>query len=122
VRSRFGWELPVVVLGFSQGASMAWRAALLGGHEIAAAVALAGDIPPELAELPDGTPFPARALIARGDEDEWYDDAKLTRDRALLAPRSTDLEELVFPGGHVWSDPFREAVGGLLDRVADAGD
>jgi len=119
VRSRFGWELPVVLLGFSQGASMAWRAALLGGHEIAAAVALAGDVPPELGELPAATPFPPLALIARGDEDEWYDDAKLVRDRELLAARSTALEELVFPGGHVWSDPFREAVGKLLERTAD---
>jgi len=120
VRSRFGWELPVVVLGFSQGASMAWRAALLAGHEVAAAVALAGDIPPELADLPSATPFPERALIARGDEDEWYDDAKLGRDRALLAPRATKLDELVFPGGHVWSDPFREAVAGLLRQIESA--
>lgn len=120
VRSRFGWELPVVVLGFSQGASMAWRAALLGGHEIAAAVALAGDIPPELGELAPESPFPPRALIARGDGDEWYDAAKLARDRELLSSRSTGLAELVFPGGHVWSDPFRDAVGELLGTVGES--
>ena len=39
VRPRFGLKVPVVALGFSQGASMAWRAALLAGHEIEAAIA-----------------------------------------------------------------------------------
>ena len=31
LRARFGWRVPVAVVGFSQGASMAWRAALLAG-------------------------------------------------------------------------------------------
>jgi predicted esterase len=52
VRPEIGWTVPLAFLGFSQGASMAWRAALLAGHGGAPApkvVALAGDIPPELA-------------------------------------------------------------------------
>jgi len=118
VRARCGWRLPVVLLGFSQGASMAWRAAVLAGHEIAALAALAGDVPPELAELPAPTPFPRRALIARGADDNWYDAAKLDADRARLAGRGIELEALVFPGGHEWSDGFRGAVSRLLAEVA----
>jgi predicted esterase len=114
VRSRFGWRLPVAVLGFSQGASMAWRAALLAGHEIAAVAALAGDIPPELAELPPSTPFPARALLARGEADEWYDAARLTADRALLDAREVEVDELVFAGGHEWTDEFRRRAAALV--------
>ena len=114
LRVRFGWRVPVALLGFSQGASMAWRAALLAGHEIAATVALAGDLPPELAELPPSTPFPARALVARGEGDDWYSAEKLEADRARLAPRVPGLETLVFPGGHEWTDPFRAAAGELL--------
>jgi predicted esterase len=116
LRERFGWRLPVVVLGFSQGASMAWRAALLAGHEIAAAVALAGDLPPELAQLPTSTPFPARALIARGDADDWYTAEKLEADRERLAPRVGALETLIFPGGHEWTDAFRRAAGEFVSR------
>jgi predicted esterase len=118
VRARFGWRLPVATLGFSQGASMAWRAALLAGHEIAAVVALAGDVPPELARLPPSTPFPARALLARGDADAWYDAAKLATDRERLAGRGVAIEELVFSGGHEWTEPFRAAAADLLGRVA----
>lgn len=114
VRARCGWRLPVATLGFSQGASMAWRAALLCGHEIAAVVALAGDLPPELAALPPSTPFPHRALLARGDGDAWYDAAKLATDRERLAGRRTEVEELTFAGGHEWSDSFRHATSALL--------
>jgi predicted esterase len=117
VRRRFGWRLPVVLLGFSQGASMAWRAALLGGHEIEAVVTLAGDIPPELARLPPSTRFPRRVLLARGDGDLWYDEAKFAADAALLAPRTSSVERLVFVGGHEWSDVFRAAVGELLNAL-----
>jgi predicted esterase len=118
VRARFGWRLPVAVLGFSQGASMAWRAALLGGHEIAAAIALAGDIPPELGALPASSPFPAAALVARGEGDEWYSAEKLAADLALLASRATEVESLVFAGGHEWADEFRSATARLLERAA----
>jgi predicted esterase len=118
VRARFGWRLPVATLGFSQGASMAWRAALLAGHEVAAVIALAGDVPPELADLPPSTPFPRRALLARGDADTWYDAAKLATDCERLAGRGVAIDELVFPGGHEWTDPFREATARLLGRIA----
>ncbi len=114
VRARFGWRLPVILLGFSQGASMAWRAAVLGGHEIAAVVSLGGDVPPELGELPPETPFPRRALLARGERDDWYDEAKLATDAALLDRRGVDAQRLVFPGGHEWSEEFRQATGGML--------
>lgn len=118
VRARFGWPLPVVALGFSQGASMAWRAALLCGHEVAAVAVLGGDLPPELGALPVDAPFPRRALLARGDRDDWYDGDRLAADRARLAGRGVEIEELVFAGGHEWSDAFRAAAGALLEAVS----
>jgi predicted esterase len=119
-RARFGWRLPVVALGFSQGASMAWRAALLAGHEIAAVVTLGGDIPPELGRLPEGSRFPPLNLLARGAADEWYGEARLEADRALLAARGVEVVTLEFPGGHEWSEPFRAAVGGVLDDLEES--
>jgi predicted esterase len=117
VRRRFGWRLPVALLGFSQGASTAWRAALLGGHEVDAVIALAGDVPPELARLPPA-PFPRRALLARGDADDWYTEAKLAADEALLLARGIAVERFVFTGGHQWSDEVRAAVAALLRGAA----
>jgi len=119
-RARFGWRLPVVALGFSQGASMAWRAALLAGHETAAVAALGGDLPPELAGLAAGAPFPRRALLARGESDEWYTAEKIAADRARLAARGVELTELVFAGGHEWTDAFAGAAGALLERAGAA--
>lgn len=118
VRPRFGWRLPLVFLGFSQGVAMAWRAAVASGHGAAALVALAGDVPPELLELPAEVPFPQRILIARGTLDDWYTEAKMAEDVAALAARGVAAEALVFEGGHVWSDPFRAAVGQLLSGLA----
>ncbi|MCZ7650014.1 MAG: phospholipase [Thermoanaerobaculia bacterium] len=118
LRERFGASLPIVLVGFSQGAAMAWRAALLAGHETAAVAALGGDLPPELGELPAGQPFPPRALLARGTADEWYTAERMEADRGALAARGTAVTTLEFPGGHEWSDPFRAALGELLAETA----
>lgn len=115
VRPEIGWTVPLAFLGFSQGASMAWRAALLAGHGGAPApkvVALAGDIPPELASH-DG-PFPPKVLLAHGDKDEWYNAKKLQTDIHLLQARGIHPQTLIFAGGHAWTDEFRLAAGEFL--------
>lgn len=115
VRPEVGWTVPLAFLGFSQGASMAWRAALLAGHGGAPApkvVALAGDIPPELARH-EG-PFPDSVLLAHGDQDEWYDQKKLSADCQLLQAKGIHPQTLTFQGGHTWTDAFRQAAGAFL--------
>ena len=115
VRPEIGWTVPLAYLGFSQGASMAWRAAVLAGHGGAPApkvVALAGDIPPELASH-EG-PFPEKVLIAHGDQDEWYTREKLAADIQLLQTKVVHPQTLTFAGGHAWTDDFRQAAGAFL--------
>ena len=115
VRPEIGWTVPLAFLGFSQGASMAWRAALLAGHGGAPppkVVALAGDIPPELASH-DG-PFPEKVLLAHGDKDEWYGQEKLAVDVQLLQTKGIHPQALTFAGGHAWTDEFRRAAGEFL--------
>ncbi len=115
VRPEIGWTVPLAFLGFSQGASMAWRAAVLGGHGGAPppkVVALAGDIPPELARH-EG-PFPAEVLVAHGDQDEWYTREKLSADVQLLQTKGIQPQTLTFQGGHTWTDSFRQAAGAFL--------
>jgi predicted esterase len=104
--------------GFSQGAAMAWRAAVdgAGGSATAApcraVVALGGDVPPDLDDLA-ALPV-ARALLGRGSDDEWYTPEKLAADRARLRVRGLTPEVCEFPGGHEWTSSFREAAGAFL--------
>ena len=115
VRPEVGWTVPLAFLGFSQGASMAWRAAVLGGHGGAPrpkVVALAGDIPPELAKH-EG-PFPEKVLLAHGDQDEWYTAEKLKTDIQLLQAKGVQPQTLSFQGGHTWTDDFRQVAGAFL--------
>lgn len=120
VRPEVGWTVPLAFLGFSQGASMAWRAAVLAGHGGTPApqvLALAGDIPPELAKH-EG-PFPEKVLLAHGDQDEWYNQEKLQTDVQLLQAKGIHPQTLTFQGGHAWTDDFRQAAGAFLRPTPD---
>ena len=97
----------LVFLGFSQGAAMAARAA---AHiPSAGLILLGGDIPPDARELP----MPP-LLLARGNRDEWYSEAKFKEDLRFVSPVKT----LVFDGGHEWTDEFRAAAGEFLAGLA----
>lgn len=100
----------LVFSGFSQGASMAARAA---AHiPCAGLILLGGDVPPEVKT--DGAPMPP-VLLARGTRDDWYTVEKFDADVAFLAPR-TEVMQCVFEGGHEWTDAFRAAAGEFLLR------
>lgn len=103
-----------VCVGFSQGASMAYRAALRSGHEAAGIIALAGDIPPEIKD--DHSVAWPKVLIGVGDREEWYAGDKLDADLAFLTTRGVDHQVVRFTGGHEWTDEFRAAVGTWLTR------
>lgn len=102
----------LVFVGFSQGAAMAYRAALHSPHPVASIVALAGDIPPEL-KADESLAWPP-VLIGVGDREEWYAGPKLEDDLAFLAARGITHEVVRFAGGHEWTDRFRAAVGARL--------
>lgn len=110
---------PIALLGFSQGTAMAYRAAVHGGVSPVAVVALAGDVPPELAEM-DDLPFD-EVLIGRGAEETWYTREQLDRDVSLLEVRGVRIEVSEFAGGHEWTDEFRHAASRFLRRAAGSG-
>jgi predicted esterase len=94
-------EIPLFTLGFSQGVAMAFRAAVRGRRRASGVVAVGGDVPPELLE--DATvAFPA-VLLARGERDDWYTNAKLDADADALRARRVPVETLVYPGAHEWT-------------------
>lgn len=113
---------PLVVSGFSQGTCMAWRAAALALDDCAGVVALGGDVPPELADV-EWRSRP-RALIGHGSADSWYTAEKQAADLALLAAVGSgaglEVELCEFTGGHEWMDPFRQAAGEFLARLASS--
>lgn len=106
----------IVCVGFSQGASMAWRAAVLGRRRADGIVALAGDIPPELRTVPAEN-FPI-ALVAGGTRDEWYTEAKMQADLDLLEEKGAPHGRFRFDGGHECTDEFRKELGKFLSALA----
>lgn len=111
-------ELPrpetLVFIGFSQGATMAARAAAYAA-KAAGLILLGGDIPPEIHDDPDAT-FPP-VLLARGQTDDWYTDEKFKKDLRYLESR-TAVTPLVFAGGHEWTDDFRNAASQFLRSLS----
>lgn len=111
VREDFPTRDPLVCVGFSQGAAMAYRAAA-AGLPCQALVALGGDLPPDVA-TGDLSAFP-RVLIGRGSTDPWYAEEKLAADVELLRSRGVSVDVCAFQGGHEWSDSFYQAAADLL--------
>jgi predicted esterase len=114
-------EYPTVsrwaLTGFSQGVAMAYRTTAGAPHPLHALVALAGDVPPDVAAggMNDFPPV----LIGRGTGDSWYSDEKLAADLDTLAARGVAAEPHVFTGGHEWAPPFLTRAGAFLSAHLD---
>jgi predicted esterase len=107
---------PMIYAGFSQGVAMAYRAAASVPRPCDGVIALAGDVPPDVAPVAAGLPA---VLIGRGTEDAWYSDEKMARDVATLRGAGVGVAEHVFTAGHVWEESFIARAGAFLDeRIA----
>ena len=110
-----------VACGFSQGAAMAWRSAVrlaVASERPArcrAVIALGGDLPPDLDDLP-ALPF-EQVLLGRGRRDEWYTPEKLAADRERLGRLGLVPEVHEFDGGHEWTAEFQRRAGDFLQRM-----
>ena len=102
---------PLVYLGFSQGASMAYRAAMLGERAALGVIAIAGDIPPEVKSV--GSRSWPRVLIGAGTRDEWFA-KKIDDDVAFLRGRDVPADVIRYDGAHEWTDELRRAIGEWL--------
>ena len=116
VRQECGIDGQVVYCGFSQGVAMAYRAARRAGHPCRGVIALAGDVPPELMDAPDGDWPPV--LVGRGTTDAWYTEGKMAADLAFLEGVGAVVTPIVFDGGHAWTDAIRAAAGRFLASVS----
>ncbi len=89
-----------VFAGFSQGAGMAFRAAVQRPPGTVSVITAGGDVPPEL--TPAGLSRLSRVLIARGASDAWYPEAQFTADQQRLRDAAVPVQPLEFEGGHGW--------------------
>jgi len=102
----------LVFIGFSQGASMAARAAVRGARRAAGLIMLGGDIPPDVRDAAAEWP---PALIGCGDKDAWYREL-VESDETFLKSRGIPHEIVRFAGGHKFTDAFRIAAGSWMQR------
>ena len=106
---------PLVYLGFSQGASMAYRTAILGGRAASGVVAIAGDIPPEV-KAASGARWPP-VLVAAGTRDEWFN-ARVAADVTFLRSIGAAHDVVRYDAAHEWTDELRHAIGTWLARAS----
>jgi predicted esterase len=114
VADEYGITRPLIYAGFSQGVAMAYRAAALAQRPCDGVIALAGDVPPDVAPLAASLP---KVLIGRGSEDQWYTAEKAAKDREVLADAGVAVIEHVFAGGHVWAPEFIAKSSSFVDEL-----
>lgn len=114
ITEEFGITRPLIYAGFSQGVAMAYRAAALEQRPCDGVIALAGDVPPDVAPMASALP---RVLIGRGTEDKWYTAEKAAADLQVLRGAGVNVIEHVFDAGHVWDESFIARSGAFIDEL-----
>lgn len=114
VTDEFGIMRPLIYVGFSQGVAMAYRAAALVQRPCDGVIALAGDLPPDVAPLASSLP---RVLLGRGTADKWYTAEKAAADLGILRGAGASVVEEVFEAGHVWDPAFIVRAGTFVDEL-----
>jgi predicted esterase len=110
----FGLTRPMIYAGFSQGVAMAYRAAAYVPRPCDGVIALAGDVPPDVAPVASSLP---RTLIGRGSDEEWYTAEKAAKDLEVLRAAGVNVEEFVFDGGHEWTRQFFDKAAAFVDEL-----
>ena len=104
---------PVIVLvGFSQGVAMAYRAACRLDRRVNGVVGFGGDVPPELDETALAR-IPA-ALVGRGIRDDLYAPAVWSSDERRLRAAGVRVQAVSMDSGHEWTPAFAETVAAFL--------
>lgn len=102
----------IVCAGFSQGVAMTFRAAAALAQPILGAIAVGGDVPPELT----GAELKAmrRVLLMRGVRDPFYTTEKFAEDQQRLRDAGVAVTAIEFDGGHEWTQPVLDAAARFL--------
>lgn len=104
VRRDQGIDRPLILAGFSQGAAMAFRAAMDERIPCVGVIALAGDLPPDVREG-DLSRMPP-VLLGRGKSDRLIPARQFEGDLEALRAAGVDVRPCVFRGRHEWTAAF----------------
>jgi predicted esterase len=110
LRERHTVNEQLVFHGFSQGAGMAARSALLGNYRTSGLMMLGGDIPPEL----QFAGRDVRVHLARGSRDRLYREEQYEEDKARLHDSAIPFSATLFNGGHGAGEEYLAAAGEFL--------
>lgn len=103
-----GEPTAIVFVGFSQGASMAYRAAALCQRASSAVVVLGGDLPHDLKD--ETLTRVQRVFVGRGVRDRWFTEERCAANVQRLRQAHVDVRLVELDAGHAWTDAFtREA-------------
>lgn len=102
----------LLLAGFSQGVSMAFRTAVTSAVLPVAVVAAGRDVPPEI--QPEMLKRVSAAILCRGSNDSYYTHEKLRDDEARLIGAGVNVSVLEFEGGHVWPRELDEMLPGFI--------
>lgn len=108
-------DVPLVTVGFSQGVATAFRCAVRGRRRSQGAVAVGGDVPPELL-ADERSAFPP-SLLLRGERDDWYTAQKLEADAMALETRGVSVRAITYAAGHAWTAAVATEVGTFVELV-----
>lgn len=103
----------MVFHGFSQGAGMACRAAVIGRHAVTGVMLLGGDIPPEL----DRLERMRRVHLARGRRDPLYAEERFVRDAGRLRDAEVACSPATFAGGHGANEEYYGSAAEFLGAI-----
>lgn len=114
VADDFGMSRPLVYVGFSQGVAMAFRSAAFVPRPCDGLIALAADVPPDVAPVAGTLP---RVLLGRGDDDDLYRSEQAAKDLGLLRAAGVQVAHHVFSGGHLWTPAFIATCAEFVDEL-----
>lgn len=111
IEAACSWQR-LIFVGYSQGAAMAYRAAINGRHACTALFINGGDIPPDV--LPQLLNVPPLCIV-RGEDDDAYDTDALKRDRQRLGALPHQVH--TFPGSHSWTEASSMQLGLFISSL-----
>jgi predicted esterase len=114
VADEYGIARPLIYAGFSQGAAMAYRAAVFGQRHLTVSSRLPATVPPDVVPLASSLP---KVLLGHGTEDKWYTGEHAAKDRGVLQQAGVPVLEHVFEGGHLWTPEFIARAGAFVDEL-----
>lgn len=103
-----------VFCGFSQGAAIAYRAAVLQPPRTVSVAAIGGDVPPELDR--DALGRLKTVLVARGLRDRHYSAENMDEDLRRLALAEVPICTFSYDGAHQWQDVLAPRIRQFLAR------